>query len=352
MSKFNFDGHKLQHHPERVYAWQQGKDFSPINVEISPVGNCNNRCVFCNYNYLGHKGRFPEGALLTLVEQLAESGVKAVIFAGAGEPSLHPDTFKAMEKSRNLGLDVAMSTNGSLLKPDDLACIAKNLTWIRFSVNGTDPENYGLIHGTKADDYDKVVANITALGALKAQLRSSLTIGVQLVLLPQNMEHVLAHAERMKGAGVDYFVIKHFYEHEKNAFTVDSGSISPAFLEDLGRQAKLLSDKSFSFIVRDRAPLDRNRPYSTCEGLPFIYYISENGDVYSCFSHQEDKRTCLGNVLENTFAAVCASSQKREAMAYIQQRIDKNRCQANCRHHQLNLYLWHLAHPQQHVNFI
>lgn len=352
MSKLNLDGHKLQHHPDRVHAWQQGKDFFPINVEISPVGNCNHRCVFCNYNYLGHKGRFPEGKLITLVEQLADAGVKAVIFAGAGEPTLHAETFVAIEKARNLGLDVAMSTNGSLLTPNNLDCIAKNLTWIRFSLNGTNPENYAHIHGTKSDDYNTVISNIAKLHALKEKTGSRLTIGTQLVLLPQNMDHALSHAAAMKDAGVDYFVIKHFYEHDKNTFSMDPERITSSFLQDIGRQAKLMSDETFCFIVRDRASLDRNRPYSTCEGLPFFFYISENGDVYSCFSHQEDKQTCLGNVLDDTFAAVCASQQKKNAFEYIKTTLDKNQCQANCRHHQLNLYLWNLANPPLHVNFI
>lgn len=352
MSKFNLDGHKLQHHLERVLAWKQGQDVAPINVEISPMGACNHRCVFCNYNYLGHKSRLPKGKMIDLVSQLAAAGVKAVIFAGSGEPSLHEDTFPAIEKARSLGLDVAMSTNGALLTQDNLECIARNLTWIRFSCSGTTPENYAQIHGTSADDYAKVVANINKLRALKETLRTNLTIGVQLVLLPQNMEGVLAQANFMKHAGVDYFVVKHFYAHEKNSFTIDSDNISSAFLAELGKQAGLMSTETYSFVVRSRDALDRDRPYSTCEGLPFFFYVSENGDVYSCFSHQEDAQTCFGNVIESSFAEVCSSQKKRDAIQYIQNCINKNTCQANCRHHQMNLYLWNLAHPPQHVNFI
>src|SRR3972149_8820480 len=109
------DNHKLQYHPRTVADFIDGKEIFPIYAEISPVAYCNHQCIFCNYNYLGHKGKFPEGRMVPLIQELAEAGVKSIVFAGAGEPTIHPDTFNSIEMARKVGVDVAMSTNGVLL---------------------------------------------------------------------------------------------------------------------------------------------------------------------------------------------------------------------------------------------
>src|SRR5208282_3317539 len=116
--RFLLDGHKLHYHPRIVADFLEGKDAVPLYAEISPVAHCNHRCIFCNFNYLGHKGRFQDGRMLSLVEELAEAGVKSVVFAGSGEPTIHPDKVPAIKRAKKAGLDVAMSTNGALLNDE------------------------------------------------------------------------------------------------------------------------------------------------------------------------------------------------------------------------------------------
>lgn len=68
----------------------------------SPVANCNHRCLFCHYNYLGHKGKFPKGRMLTLVDELAKAGTRSLVFAGIGEPTLNSETIAAIETAKVL----------------------------------------------------------------------------------------------------------------------------------------------------------------------------------------------------------------------------------------------------------
>lgn len=350
---YNLDGHKLAYHPEAVANFLNNKEIVPIYVEISPVANCNHHCLFCHYNYLGHEGKFKKGRMLSLVEELADIGVKSLVFAGVGEPTIHQETILAIKKAKSLNLDVAMSTNGVLLKDSDFMDIINSLTWIRFSFNGGSPKNYALIHQTKESDYEKVINNIKNLINIKKELNSNITIGVQYILLPENKDFVISQAMIFKEIGIDYFVVKHFYEHAKNVYKPDMSFLTDGFLKELQERAKELSDERFSFVIRSKDNLEKKRVYTECFGLPFIVYIREDGEVYTCFSYQHDKRTSLGNILDKSFYEVWHSNQKKEAINYINECIDKNSCQPNCRHHQINNYLWEIKYPTvEHINFI
>ena len=142
------DSHKINYHYKEINDMFKGNIQAPIYVEISPTGICNHKCLFCHYNYLGHEGKFKKGKVLELVKELASMGVKSLVFAGNGEPTLHIDTIEAISLAKSLGLDVALSTNGALLKNEHFEVLAKCLTWIRFSFNAGSDENYAHIHQT------------------------------------------------------------------------------------------------------------------------------------------------------------------------------------------------------------
>ena len=346
------DGHKINYHVKEVSDMFEGKLSAPIYVEISPTGICNHKCLFCHYNYLGHEGKFKKGKIIELVKELAAAGVKALVFAGNGEPTLHVDTSEAIVLAKSLGLDVAMSTNGALLKEEHFDIVAECLTWIRFSFNAGSKENYAFVHQTKTDDWDKVITNIKKLKEAKTRLKSDITIGSQFVLIPENKEYALEHGQRLKELGVDYFSVKHFYDHSHNEFEVKE-TISQEFIDDLDAKAQKLNSDDFTFLVRSTKNLTSQRRYTKCYGLEFLLFIDENGDVYSCFSHQYDKKTIMGNIFESSFKEIWESAQKQESLNHINDCIEKNNCQPNCRHHQINNYLWELKNPSiEHVNFI
>ena len=95
MSKYIFDGHKLVYHIDRVNNFLERGDCFPLYMEISIVGSCNHRCIFCAYDYIGHPNRKLEtNALLRFIDQLSQCGVRSILYAGEGEPLLHPDLDK------------------------------------------------------------------------------------------------------------------------------------------------------------------------------------------------------------------------------------------------------------------
>lgn len=351
--RFNLDSHKFYYHPEAIYDFVHNKPAKPIYVEISPTAYCNHRCVFCHYNYLGHQGRFEDSnRLLSLIDEVKNVGAKSVVFAGTGEPLLNKHTIDSIVYAKSIGLDVGMSTNGALLKTGDFEALVKALTWIRFSFNATDAQTYAHIHQTKAEDFEKVLHNIAQLVEAKKRLNASITIGVQFILLPDNHAFLETLVQRLKAIGVDYFVIKQFYKHSKNRFQIKEAFPTEAVMKSLMELSLMYNDATFNLIVRSPQVLEEDRKYTQCYGLPYILYIREDGNLFTCFSFQHDEKTILGNIFEYSLESIWCSKQKEEALHYINTCIDKNRCQPSCRHHHINNYLWELKHPSSHINFI
>lgn len=353
MQKLELDSHKLRYHPRLVADFIEGKDITPLNAEVSLTDGCNHRCLFCNFNYLGHKRvSLPEGRMPKLVGELRRAGVRTVTFAGAGEPLLHPDLFPSLTLSKRIGLEAALSTNGVHFTPDQLSIAADTLTWIRFSINGGSPESYATVHRSGAGDFTRALNNIASLSMQKQKHGSIMTLGTQCVLLPENHKDIVALGKRLRDTGADYFTVKHYYPREEGDLAPDMSFRTNAYLEELHAAARELTTNGFTMTVRSADKLDRTRPYHQCRALPFFVYIRENGLLYTCFSHQEDAATAIGNLLEHDFPTLWNSPEKAKAIAHINASYRKNDCQANCRHHQMNLYLHDLAHPPEHVNFL
>ncbi|XPV68880.1 MAG: radical SAM protein [Halarcobacter sp.] len=351
--KFNLDSHKFHYHIDAINDFVQGKEAKPIYVEISPTAYCNHECTFCHYNYLGHKGRFEDNnRLYTLIDEVKSIGAKSVVFAGIGEPTLNKETIPAILHAKDLGLDVAMSTNGALLKEDDIKKLVETLTWIRFSFNATNKESYAKIHKTKESDFDLVLSNIEKMSNWKRKLNKNITIGVQLILIPENCEEIESLVKRLKSIGVDYFVVKHFYSHEKNEFKLEKTFPDKKVMNNLFELSVKYNSDKFNMIVRSPEILLEDRKYNKCYGLPYILYIREDGNLFSCFAYQHDEKFVLGNIFENSLQDIWESKKKKDAIDYINNCIDKNNCQPSCRHHQINNYLWDLKHPNDHINFI
>jgi len=351
--RYNLDSHKFYYHIDAINDFVNSKEAKPIYVEVSPTAFCNHKCIFCHYNYLGHKGKFEDsGRLLSLITEIKNIGAKSLVFAGIGEPLLNKDTVPAVLHAKQVGLDIGMSTNGVLFKDQDFQDLAKSLTWIRFSLNATDKKIYSKIHQTQEDDFDLVLFNIEKLVKTKKELESKITIGVQFILMPDNFKNIENLVKKLKSIGVDYFVIKQFYKHEKNRFDIEENFPNEEVMNYLLELSIKYNDKDFNLIVRSPQVLEEDRKYNICYGLPYILYIREDGNLFSCFSYQHDERTILGNVFEKSLQEIWNSSKKRDAINYINNDIDKKRCQPSCRHHHINNYLWDLKNPGDHINFI
>ena len=169
MDEFMIDSHKLIYHPERVYElinskddWNKYKFLKPIYAEISTSGACNHRCTFCSVDYIGYKPRFTSREVLrSFFSKAKKIGLKAVMFAGDGEPMLHKEICEIVKDAYENNIDTSFTTNGVYMNEKFIKESMKYVSWIKVSMNAGTNNAYEKIHRTSEKDFEKVWSNIS-----------------------------------------------------------------------------------------------------------------------------------------------------------------------------------------------
>ncbi|PIR20614.1 MAG: radical SAM protein [Deltaproteobacteria bacterium CG11_big_fil_rev_8_21_14_0_20_47_16] len=362
MDQYNIDGQKLAFHPERVAQWvaagddwEKAKKVYPIYIEISPVGACNHRCTFCAVDYIGYQNRSIETNLLKQrLSEMAELGVKSIMYAGEGEPMLHKNIAELTVHAANAGLDVAFTTNATALTQRFCEEALGSVTWLKASVNAGSAESYAKIHRTNERDFERVFENLARASTIRRERNLSCTLGVQMVLLPENKHEAVTLAKRARDIGLDYVVIKPYSQHLMSV-TQQYSDIDYREFINLDAELDGLTTDTFNVVFRSHTmkKLGAERNYKTCQATPsFWAYIMANGDVYSCSAYLQDPRFMLGNIEKQPFQEVWEGEIRRQNFYYVRKDLNISECRKNCRMDEVNRYLWNVVTPVPHKNFI
>ena len=132
---------------------------SPLYVQFELTEQCNHKCYFC-YNPLGRV----EGSELTTIEikrildQLSKAGVFRINFNG-GEPLLRPDIIQIVEYAFELGFELHMNTNSTLVTTAVANEIAKYMKSVCTSVLSSAEELHDKMTG-RIGAYGEVLRGI------------------------------------------------------------------------------------------------------------------------------------------------------------------------------------------------
>ncbi len=353
--KFRIDSHKLNLHPQRVADWLNGKIIAPIYMEVSPSGACNHRCSFCGLDFMGYKANFlPTELFSERLAEMGEYGLKSIMFAGEGEPLLHKNIITLSENAKKSGIDIAFTTNAVLLTPEKSEELLPITSWIKVSCNAGTKESYAKIHGTNSSDFDKVLANIEQAVIIRKKQNSSCTIGMQMILLPENRDSAFQFAQKIRGLGVDYLVIKPYSQHPQG-ISNNYENVCYSDCDILAQQLESLNTNTFKCIFRyetmHRQAIGK-KAYNRCQALPFWSYIDAKGNVWGCSVFLSDERFIYGNINRQNFKEIWESNVRKRHLEWIANSFDASNCRINCRMDAINAYLWELTHPNAHVNFI
>jgi MoaA/NifB/PqqE/SkfB family radical SAM enzyme len=360
--KFRMDGHKLYWHLDRVQDWLQGRRIAPIHIDVGLSKGCNIRCEYCfgalqgNLGAAGAEIFFPREALLDYVKEAAQLGVRSLAFIGEAEPLINPHVYDAIRAGRQAGLDLALGTNGILLDTAEKGAQAlSQLSWIRFNISAASDAAYRRVHGST--QFQTAIENIGFCVATKKQKGLPVTVGLQMVLTPSNVDQVVPLAKLGRELGVDYLVVKQCSDTVANDLGVFQKLGEYAGYADVLKAAEGLGTDGYAVIVKWLKIANRGgRNYARCLGAPFLLYSSGDGKLYPCgmcfdprLGMEEEYR--MGDLTRQSFREILHSQRYWEVVEKVS-RIDVSRCYSNCRTHAINEFAWMLKHPPEHVNFI
>jgi len=367
--KLILDGTKLAWHKDRVEAWLRGEKIAPITMDIALTRRCNYNCVYC-YSKLqeNDEKRMTLDVLKRFLDDAAEIGVKAISLVSDGESTCSPYVYDAIVYGKSKGIDMALGTNGRLLRKDKLKDILPCLTYLRFNISAGEPKRYAEIMGCREEDLDKVVDIIKECVKIKKEDKLDVTIGLQMVLMPEFKDQIIPLAKLGKELGADYLVIKHCSDDENGSLGVQYDKYFEPDLIETIKEAETYSTNTYSVKAKWSKILSGGkREYSQCYGPPFIIQLSGSGLVAPCgmLFNDKYKKFHIGNICEKSFKEIWQSDRYWEVMNFIaSKKFDaKTMCGTLCLQHKVNEFLDKIKKgeikykspegtPPMHLNFI
>jgi MoaA/NifB/PqqE/SkfB family radical SAM enzyme len=300
------------------------------------------------------------------LDDAAEIGVKAISFVSDGESTCSPHLYDAISRGKKNGLDIALGTNGALLKSERLEEILPSLTYLRFNISAGEKQRYEEIHGCKEGDFEKVCNNIRECVKIKEKNGLDTTIGMQMVLMPQFSDQIMPLAYLGKDLGADYLIIKHCSDDEKGSLGINYTKYQD--LKELLEQAERESTQKYLVKAKWSKILSNGeKSYTKCYGPIFIPQLSGSGLIAPCgsFFNNEYNKYHIGNLAEKSFKEIWKSEKYWEVMESISSESFNagTDCAKLCLQHKVNEYLdgikkglIKLEEPKgekpQHINFI
>lgn len=361
------DGTKIDWHLDRIQAWERGERIAPITIDMALTRACNFACEYC-YAMLQENDRkvINRKVIFDFLDDCAEIGVKGISLVSDGESTISPVFVDAVIHGSELGMSMACGTNGFVLTERKLEEVLPHLTYLRINISAGERDRYAQIMGVKEQWFDRVCQNIRDMVAIKKRDNLPVTIGLQMVLMPEYADQVLPLARLGKELRPDYLVIKHCSDNEDGDLGVDYTGYAPLY--DLLREAETYSDEEYKVVVKwSKIEAQGKRNYQRCYGAPFMIQLSGSGLVAPCgmLFNERYKKFHIGNICEQRFRDIWASDRYWEVMNYLAS-PDFNAqqmCGSLCLQHKVNETLdayqkgqldieASTGKPPQHLNFI
>jgi MoaA/NifB/PqqE/SkfB family radical SAM enzyme len=361
------DGTKIDWHLDRVRAWERGERIAPVTIDMALTRACNYACSFC-YATLQENDRLTitTDVAYRFLDDCAELGVRGISLVSDGESTLSPTYLPMIRRGSELGIAMASGTNAYVFNRRKLEEVLPYLTYLRVNFSAGTRERYAQIMGCKPEAFDRVVQNVRDMVDVKHKKGLQVTIGLQMVLMPQDADQVMPFARLGQELRPDYAVIKHCSDDEDGSLGVDYSRYEQ--LHDLLRQAEALSDDTYQVVVKwSKIAQGNKRSYQRCYGPPFLLQISGSGLVAPCgmLFNERYKRFHAGNIVEERFKDIIRGDRYWEIVNYLAspdfnaQRM----CGSLCLQHKVNEYLdehrkgrLELRQPEgpppQHLNFV
>ena len=213
---------------------------------------------------------------------------------------------------------MAVGTNGFVLTKNKAEQVLPYLTYLRVNFSAGEKKRYAEIMGCKEDYFDRVCQNIQDMVQIKKNNKLNVTIGMQMVFMPEDADQIIPLAKLGKKLRPDYAVIKHCSDTEDSHLGVDYKDYEKH--HHLLKKAEKFSDEDYKVVIKWSKIKDEGvRKYQRCFGAPFMIQISGSGLVAPCgmLFNEKYKKFHIGNIVNQRFKDIWNSDHYWEVMNYL-----------------------------------
>lgn len=345
-----FSSNKILKHLDRVNDWETGGNPPPITVELDMANVCNHSCPQCAAQHIKSRDKslLSRAIAERTIHELAEFGVRGLIFTGGGEPLCHKNTSDMVILSKLLGLDVGFITNGQLLNEKIIRVLLENCVWVRVSLDAATAETFSCVHGTSAESFAEVVDNIRNLTRIKKMLGSKTTVGVGFLTDHETVAEMEPAAELCRDLQVDYLQYRPMQIHSNGKYeyrwTDIDDRIQHCFEYSNPTYKVLYSKHKYDMMKAE----NYGRYYKKCYGHQFATVISATGKMYICCHLRGQDKYEIGDLSRQSFQEIWNSARRKD----VYENINFKDCMPLCRDNTFNQILWDIKYPVEHVNFL
>lgn len=336
------DATKIAWHTDRIEAWKRGEKIAPITIDMSLTRACNYSCGFCYAMFQENDRKIiNQKVIFDFLEDCAEIGVKGISFVSDGESTISPVFVDACKKGHELGLSMAVGTNAFVLTKKRSEEVLPYLTYLRVNFSAGEKKRYSEIMGVKESAYERVCQNIKDMVSIKKENNLPVTIGMQMVLTPDDADQIIPLAKLGKKLRPDYAVIKHCSDNEDGGLGIDYEKYVDLY--PILEEAEKYSDETYKVVIKWSKIKDKGnkgRSYQRCYGAPFMLQLSGSGLVAPCggLFNEKYKKFHIGNICETRFKDIWQSDKYWEVMNYLSSPKfnAQNMCASLCLQHNVN----------------
>lgn len=279
----------------------------PRMAIIYPVYGCNYDCIGCEYSALNSKPqKISHDRFIALLDELVEVGTEGIELCGGGEPTLYPKLDEVISYGKSKGLKFGILTNGTMTE-NMAEFLAKNLSYIRITINAGTKETYLLFQRPKIKNaWELIIDRLKIINSVRKRHNPNMVFGMKVVIGKSNISDIQNMIDFAREMEFDNIQIK--------CLRQSSDELNSEQEKLLEQQIKKIKEKTdFKIVYRTRMTIRRR-----CILTPLQTTIDARGDVFLCcyFSHRQEQHK-IGNIYERGFKEIWNSEEHRKKIEGI-----------------------------------
>lgn len=295
--------------------------FPTLTAKIKLTWRCNLRCRFCglwrNAEAAGGKDAITLELVKSILSVLAGRGLRKIHFSG-GEVTLREDLEEIVRFACDLGLQVNLTTNGTLVdKRIARFLVEHRIHTVVFSVDEARPRRHDVLRGASGA-WKRTWKGIERLQARREAKGRGPKIAVNTVVTRHNIDHLSYLFEMLKDRGIDSWRLLpvRTADPEMRPTEEQWARLGPRIV----RWTPLVGRKILDLTCRGNPELAAKGLYAdlgealTCLAPWFSVFVDADGNVLPCCTGRK-RIPAYGNVTRRPLEAILSSRIRRELCA-------------------------------------